>query len=224
MAKKPTYEELEQMVKELKKEADERKQAEEVLKESGDAYKATFETTGTAMLIGEEDTTISMINAEFEKLCGYSKEEVEGKKRWIEFIVKADLERMKGYHNLRMTDPEAAPPYYEYQFIDKQGNVRDCLITLALIPGTKKTVGSIIDITNRVHAEEALKESEQKYRILSEQSTDAIYITTHKGKLAYVNQSFLDLFGYTREEITDMKAQEMYVNADDRSMFQQEIE
>jgi len=80
------------------------------------------------------------------------------------------------------------------------------------------------DITDMKQAEEALKESEQKYRTLSEQFTDAIYITTRKGKLAYVNQSFLDLFGYTREEITDMKAQEMYVNPDDRPRFQQEIE
>jgi len=131
-----------------------RKQVEEALKESRDAYRATFETTGTAMLIAEEDTTISMINKEFEKLCGYSKEEVEGKKGWIEFLVKADLERMKGYHNLRMTDPNAAPSHYEFQFIDKQGNIKDCLIALSLIPGTKKTVGSLIDITERKKAEE----------------------------------------------------------------------
>ena len=132
----------------------ERKKAEEALKESRDVYRTIFETTGTAMLIGEEDTTISIVNTEFEKLSGYSKEEVEGKKSWIEFLVKVDLERMKGYHNLRMTDPNAAPPYYEFQFIDKQGNVRDCYITLALISGTKKTVGSLIDITERKQAED----------------------------------------------------------------------
>jgi len=135
----------------------ERKRAEETLKKSRDAYKATFESTGTAMLIGEEDTTISIINTEFETLCGYSKEEVEGKKSWIEFLVKADLERMKDYHHLRMVDPNAAPPHYEFQFIDKQGNVKDILITLALIPGTKKTVGSLLEITERKRAEEQLK-------------------------------------------------------------------
>jgi len=134
------------------------KQAEEALNESEERYRTIFETTGTAMLIGEEDTTISMINAEFEKLCGYSKEEVEGKKSWIEFIVKADLDRMKECHHLRMIDPNAAPPYYEFQFIDKKGYIKDCFITLDLIPGTKKTVGSLIDITERKQAEEELQE------------------------------------------------------------------
>lgn len=43
-------------------------------------YKAIFEHTGTATIIIEEDTTISLANSEFEKLSGYSKEEIEGKK------------------------------------------------------------------------------------------------------------------------------------------------
>jgi len=112
MAGKPTYEELEQKVKELEKEASKFKRTEEALKELREVYQTIFETTGTAMLIGEEGKTISKINEGFEKLCGYSREEVEGKKSWAEFIVKADLERMKGYHNLRMTDQKAAPRYY----------------------------------------------------------------------------------------------------------------
>ena len=56
------------------------------------------------------------------------------------------------------------------------------------------------------------------------ESRDAIYITTREGKFVDINQSFLDLFGYTREEMADLRAQEAYVNPDDRSRFQQEIE
>ncbi len=47
------------------------------LRESEDKYRTIFETTGTATVIIEEDTTISLANKEFEKLSGYSKEEVE---------------------------------------------------------------------------------------------------------------------------------------------------
>jgi len=78
--------------------------------------------------------------------------------------------------------------------------------------------------TERKQAEDTLRESEEKYRTLSEQSKDAIFITTRKGELSYINQSFLDLFGYTRKEIINLKAQETYVNPNDRSMFRQEIE
>jgi len=84
--------------------------------------------------------------------------------------------------------------------------------------------GVFRDITSRRKAEEALKENEIKYRTLSEQSTDAIYITARKGKFSYINQSFLNLFGYTKEEIKDLKAQDLYVNQEDRSIFQQETE
>jgi len=81
-----------------------------------------------------------------------------------------------------------------------------------------------LEITERNRAEAALRESEERYRNLSEQSRDAIYITTREGKLAYINQSFLDLFGYTKEKITDLNAKDTYVNPDDRSRFMKEIE
>ncbi len=194
------YQEVKKSNKEKEREVTERKRVEEALKESKERYRTIFETTGTAMLIGEEDTTISMINAKFEKLCGYSKEEVEGKKSWIEFIVKSDLERMKECHRLRIIDPNAAPPYYEFQFIDKQGNVRDCFITLDLIPGTKKTVGSLIDITERKQAEEALRESEERYRTLVEGLEDVIVSFSLDGTILYCSPNVKNFGGYDAEE------------------------
>ena len=80
------------------------------------------------------------------------------------------------------------------------------------------------ELAQRMKAEEALKENEEKYRTMSEQSTDAIYITSLKGELSYINRSFLDLFGYTKEEVEDLKAQDFYVNPEDRFGFQQEVE
>ena len=53
------------------------------------------------------------------------------------------------------------------------------------------------------------------------ESRDAIYITTREGKFVDINQSFLDLFGYTRGEMADLRAQEAYANPDDRSRFQE---
>ena len=72
----------------------ERKQAEKALQESENKYRATFESTGIAIVIIEEDTTLSLVNTQFEKLCGYSKEEIEDKKSWTEFVVKDDIEKI----------------------------------------------------------------------------------------------------------------------------------
>ncbi len=68
-----------------------REKAEEVLRESENRYRAIFENTGTAIVILEEDYTISIANAEFEKLTGYTREEIENKKSWTEFVVERGL-------------------------------------------------------------------------------------------------------------------------------------
>jgi PAS domain S-box-containing protein len=72
--------------------------------------------------------------------------------------------------------------------------------------------------------EKRLKESEEKYRTLFEESRDAVYITTRDGQALDVNQSFLDLFGYSREEIMGAGIKHIYVDANDRKSFQEEIE
>ncbi len=69
-----------------------------------------------------------------------------------------------------------------------------------------------------------LRNSDKRYRNLFEQSNDAIYITTREGGLVEVNQAFLNLFGYTREEIKTLKAQDMYADPAHRLTFQREIE
>lgn len=80
------------------------------------------------------------------------------------------------------------------------------------------------EISDHMQAEEALQESEEKYRSLFQESRDAVYITTHDGVFVEVNQSYLDLFGYTRKEIANLKAQDTYVDLNDRSRFQDEVE
>ncbi|MBL7209393.1 MAG: PAS domain S-box protein [Dehalococcoidia bacterium] len=204
----------------LQKDITERKQAEEALRESEGRYRTIFETSGTAMLIAEEDRTISMINAEFEKLCGYSKDEVEGKKSWVEFIVKADLERMKEYHRLQMIDPKAAPPYYEFQSIDKHGNVKDIFINLALLPGTKKTVGSLADITERKHAEEALRQSEERYRAILESVEDGYFEVDIAGSFTFFNEALWRILGYPAEELMGMNSRTYSVGEDAKRVYE----
>ncbi|HPQ55146.1 MAG TPA: PAS domain S-box protein, partial [Spirochaetota bacterium] len=68
---------------------------------SENMYRTIFETTGTAIIVIEGDKTISMANSELEKITGFKKEEVEGKKKWTEFIAARDLQRLIGYHELR---------------------------------------------------------------------------------------------------------------------------
>jgi PAS domain S-box-containing protein len=124
-------------------------------------YLTIFENTGTATIIGEGDTTIYLANSQFQKLSGYTKEELEGKKSWTDFIAKEDLERMLQYHRLRHIDPHAAPKNYEIKFLEWSGDIKDLFVTVDIIPGTQKSVLSFMDITE-------LKRIEREIRSLNE--------------------------------------------------------
>jgi len=186
-----------------------RKKMEEALRESEDKYRTIFETTGTATAIIDEDMRILLANAEFETLCGYSKEEIEGKKSWTEFARQKDLERMKEYHRLRRIDTNAAPRTYEFGFIDRRGNIRDIHLSIAMIPGTQKSVASLLDITERKRAEEALQESEKRYRLLAENLTDVIWTMDMNLRYTYVSPSVESLRGYSVEEVMAQSIEEV---------------
>jgi PAS domain S-box-containing protein len=112
-------------------------------------YQIVFETTGKAMVIVEEDATISLANAEFEKLSGYTKKEIEGKKSWTEFVTRDDRKRVREYHRLRKTDPMLAPRSFEFRFLDRHETVKNVVLTIGQIPGTNKSMASLLDITDR---------------------------------------------------------------------------
>ncbi len=142
---------------EIKQQLVELQAGQDQLSASEQKYRSTFENTGTAMVIIENDTTISLANAEFEKLSGYSRGEIEGKMKWTDFVSKPDLEKMKEYHRRRRQDPNVAPRRYEFRFIDRIGMIKDIFLNIDMIPGTGKSVASLVDITKRKVAEQQIK-------------------------------------------------------------------
>ena len=142
---------------------DKRKAADKSLPNESEAmYRTIFENTGTATIIGEDDTTIYLANTQFQNLSGYPNEELEGKKSWTDFIVEEDLAMMLQYHRLRRVNPEAAPKHYELRFRGRYGTIRNIYITVDLIPGTQKSVLSFMDITELKRAEREVRELNQE--------------------------------------------------------------
>ena len=110
------------------------------LRESEDKYRVIFENAGTATVILEEDLTISLANSEFERLSGYSGEELAGKKNWVDFFPE-------GGDILSEGDSKTMAGRCEFRFHDRKGGVRQVFITLGGIPGTAKKVVSLLDVT-----------------------------------------------------------------------------
>jgi len=179
----------------------ERRRAQQAVSDSEARYRAIFETTGTATMIVEEDMTISMVNAEFEKESGFSKDEIEGKRRWTEFIHGEDLEQMKEFHTRRRIDPETVPRIYEVRFRDRSGRVRSVTMTVSMIPGTKKSVASLMDITVRKQAEERLKESERFLADVIDFLPDATFVIDGDGKVIAWNRAIEEMTGVAAAEM-----------------------
>lgn len=190
-----------------------RKQMEQALQESETKYRTIFENTGTAMAIIEEDTTISLVNSEFEKLTGYTREETEGKKSWTELVVQEDVERMKEYHRLRRVDPNGAPRNYVFRSITKEGKIKYLYATVTVIPGTRKSVESLLDITESKQAEERLKQRLKMEKLVADISANLISLTPNEidnginvalraiGEFAGADRSYVFLFASDRTKM-----------------------
>ncbi|MDD1728408.1 MAG: PAS domain S-box protein, partial [Methanospirillum sp.] len=168
-----------------------RKATEKVLKLSEERYRTIFENTGTAMIIMGEDSTISLVNSQFEALSGYSRNEVEGKMKWVDFVSR---EKNQPEENIISGNNES-------YIMDKAEKRKYVLITKAVIPGTNSNIASLQDISDRKLAEEALRASEGRYRFLEENIHDIIWISDLALHFVYVSPSIERICGYRPEEI-----------------------
>ncbi|MBN2688730.1 MAG: PAS domain S-box protein, partial [Deltaproteobacteria bacterium] len=125
------------------------------LEESEARYRTLFNTTGTVMMLVEEDMTISLANQEFSRLSGYQ----QGKElKFHDLVHEADREVMMENHRKRRIDVKSVPNSYEFRYVHKNGEVRNAFLTIAMIPGTRRSVASVIDITDLKRTQEELRE------------------------------------------------------------------
>jgi PAS domain S-box-containing protein len=123
-----------------------------------------FENSTTSIILINEDTTIAAVNAAFETLSGYSREEIEGKKSWIEFVATEDQPRLKRYYLLRRIDPGTAPDTYEFKFTRRDGSIRDVVIYISLLPGSGQQSATLLDLAGYRKAEAQLTPVEAEPR------------------------------------------------------------
>ena len=204
---KKRTEQIHSINQELISEVEHRKSVEQALKRNEREYRSVFENTGTATLIVEDDMTISKVNSKIEELTGYTKTEIEGKMKTTHLVAEKDLTKVKDYHNARRKNVGEFPGEYILDIVDKNGNTKKAFIQVSMIPGTRKSISSLIDLTSRIEAEEALRNSEEKYRSIIENIEEGYFELDLKGNLTFFNSSLCKMTGYNSDEISWMNYQ-----------------
>ena len=198
------------------------KKAESALKESEKKYRRLVELSPDAIVI-LQDQHYQFVNPAFSKTFGYTKEDVDKGLSFFELVQEGDKEAVRQQYERRLRGEEV-PKSYNLQLVARDGSVIPCETSATLIDYRGRPADLVIirDITERKQAEKALRESEQKYRVLVEQSQEGIVIFQGSPpRIVFVNSAIGEIYGYGKDEIMSMQVEdiEKLIYRDDREMI-----
>lgn len=206
MADKPTYEELEQKVKQLEKEVVSFKQIEASLREGEATLRSIFRAapTGIGMVC---DRVIKKANDRLCKITGYTREELLGKSARILYGTDKDFDYVgrEKYAQIR----ERNTGTVETRWLRKDGTMIDVLLSSAPIDPKDLLIGvtfTALDITSRKEAEEDLRESEEQYRSLFKNNHSImLLIDPETANIVDANLAAVSFYGWSYEALIRKK-------------------
>lgn len=186
----------------------ERKLAEEKIIHSNERFELIAKTTNDAVWETDLETGVSWGNEMHQMMYGLTLEnEIPNFEEWKshlhpddrDWVVKSLHDALASSDNTWIT---------EYRFIKSLGEIVTIYDRTYIVRNSQgkpvRMMGSMMDITERKKAEDALLQSEEKYRTLVEQATDGIFIADNTGKFIIVNSAAVKLSKYTEEELANL--------------------
>jgi PAS domain S-box-containing protein len=194
------------VVRGIARDVTEKFRAEQALRLSEAKFATAFRSSPTAMTISSlRDSRFIDVNASFERQSGYGRDEVVGK-TGVEVGLWDDDQDFASI----MGDPLMRQKVVgrEVRLRTKSGRVVTALYAVEVIhvKGEPCALAAGEDITDRLQIEQALRESEAKFRSVTELAACAIWILQDR-RIIYLNQSVVNISGYSREELLSMDAQ-----------------
>ena len=182
----------------------ERKRAEEELRRSEERMKSIFRAAPIG--IGVVTNRVLMdVNARICEMTGYSREELVGSSARVLYPTQDDFDYVgrEKYGQIA----EKGMGSVETRWIKKDGTIIDVLLSSTPIDPSDLSHGvtfTALDITERKRAEQALRESEERFRLAFENANTGVCLVDLDGNLTRVNNKMCETFGYTKEELERM--------------------
>jgi len=199
-----------------------RKRAEEELRATEQRYRSLVEESFDGIFL-HKGTKVVFANSRLCEMLGYERSEVEGLDFWR--LYHPDYHDITRYRAQARMRGEAVPSQYEVMLQRKDGSsfYGEILAKVLEVAGGPGVQVWVRDITARREAEQELRRSEERYRTLFEESKDGVFLTADDGRVVDVNQSLLDMLGYTREELLGLNIAQVYADPSDRDKYRRAI-
>ncbi|MGZ4397871.1 MAG: PAS domain S-box protein, partial [Gaiellaceae bacterium] len=171
--------------------------------EASDFAASLIEAVDAIVVLLDTRGSVRLLNPAAEEITGYSREELEGR-NWFEAIVPRD--RYPGvWEEFERLMSGGIPRRFENPIRTKSGEERQIVWRNSELREHGRIVGTAsigIDVTEHKRVEEALRSSEERFRVLIEQAPEAIIVfDAELGRLVDANESAVRLFGVSRDDL-----------------------
>lgn len=179
------------------------KEITESLEEREEFFRNLFEEGPIGMSLSFPDSILVSVNRAFCDMLGYSKKELTGQS-FLDFTHPDD--RTLDQSLTQKMFQKLIPRYQvEKRYLAKNGKTLWCKVTSSVIRDVEGEplfrLSIIENVTDQKESENALKESEAKFRAVTESARDAIMTADAGGEVVYFNPAAVNMFGYAAEEI-----------------------
>ncbi len=180
-----------------------RNAAEEVLRQSEEEFRGTFDLAGVAKAQADPDTgRVLRVNRKYCELVGYTETELMGM-TFLQLTHPDDRDQNAELFQ-RLLRGEIADYNMTKRYLRKNGTVVWVHVSAAMIHDSTgrpvRTVAVVQDFTERKRTEDALRQSEARFRLLADTLPQIVWSTGPDGRLTYFNRRWSDYFGLTPEE------------------------
>jgi len=186
----------------------ERKRSQEALRESEERFRIIVAASSDYIYESSVEIdgrfVVKMVSDDFVRQIGYTAEEIEERGGWETVVSPDDIEIARAELAQKIRNGEQGVS--EFRVVTRKGDVRWLRTYFQPIYDEKqkritKILGASQDITEQRLAQEALRESEERYRIVAETATDAIITIDERGTILFANPSTERIFGYAVNDL-----------------------